>query len=163
LAGARRAISTPADGIPVLLWVLGVLGMLWADVPWWDRLNDLGSFHRLLVIPLLLSHFRRSGNGSQVVTGYLASCTVLLAFSLVTFAWPELHRPDNPGVPVRNQITQSAEFVVCAFGLGYVAVNAWRARHSGARLASSRSRWYFSPMCSSSRRRAPSSSSLLCF
>jgi O-antigen ligase len=66
-ADLRRVIATPAGGLPVLLWALGVLGMLWAEVPWADRLRDVGSFHRLLFIPLLLSHYRRSDNGPRIV------------------------------------------------------------------------------------------------
>ena len=48
----------------MLLWVLAAIGMLWAaDVSWHDRIGGLGKFHRLLVIPLLLIHFRRSERG----------------------------------------------------------------------------------------------------
>ena len=58
----RRAAGrvTPRCGFPALLWCLGVLGMLWAEVSWHDRLAGLGSFRRLLAIPLLLAQFRRS-------------------------------------------------------------------------------------------------------
>jgi O-antigen ligase len=135
LADLRRVISTPAGGLPLLLWALGVLGMLWADVPWADRLRDVSSFHRLLVIPLLLSHYRRSDNGWRIVTGYLASCTALLGLSLATKLWPDIWRPDNPGVPVHDQIAQSAEFVMCGFGLSYLAVDAMRAQKTGQAAA----------------------------
>src|SRR5262245_48587082 len=57
LAAVRREVSTPAGGLPVLLWALGALGMLWADASWSERLDGLGSFHKLLVIPLLLVQF----------------------------------------------------------------------------------------------------------
>jgi hypothetical protein len=67
LADLRRVIATPAGGFPVLLWGLGVLGMLWAEVPWADRLREVGSFHRLLFIPLLLSQYRWSANGQRIV------------------------------------------------------------------------------------------------
>src|SRR5690348_16380606 len=50
----KRALICPAGSFAVALWCLGVLGMLWADVSWHDRLAGLNSFHRLLAIPLLL-------------------------------------------------------------------------------------------------------------
>ena len=69
VASVRREGMTPAGGLPVLLWALGALGMLWADASWGDRLHGLGSFHKLLVIPLLLAQFRRSERGNWVVIG----------------------------------------------------------------------------------------------
>ena len=47
LASIRREVESAAGGLPVLLWCLGVVGMLWADVSWTERLHGLGSFHRL--------------------------------------------------------------------------------------------------------------------
>lgn len=32
IASVRREIMTPVGGVPVLLWALAVVGMLWADV-----------------------------------------------------------------------------------------------------------------------------------
>src|ERR1700736_843877 len=55
----KRALATPAGGFAVVLWCLGVVGMLWADVSWHDRFAGLDSFHRLLAIPLLLAQFQR--------------------------------------------------------------------------------------------------------
>src|SRR5690242_12871788 len=79
-AAVKRGLATAAGGLPVLLWCLGVIGMLWADVDWHGRLAGLNSFHRLLAIPLLLAQFRRSDNGIAVVCGFLiSSITVLLA------------------------------------------------------------------------------------
>src|SRR5436190_17682038 len=69
----RREIQSAAGGLPVLLWCVGVLGMLWADVSWAERFQGLGSFHRLLIIPLLLAQFRRSENGIPVIYGFLIS------------------------------------------------------------------------------------------
>jgi O-antigen ligase len=134
LAALRRVLATPAGGLPVLLWALGVLGMLWADVPWGDRFGGVGSFHRLLLIPLLLAHYRRSDSGRLVVGGYLLSCLALLGLSLATHLWPGIWRPDNPGVPVHNQITQSGEFMLCAFGLSQLTFDDWRS-HKPARAA----------------------------
>jgi len=130
-SGVRRELLTAAGGLPVLLFVLAAVGMLWADVPWRERFGGLDSFHRLLAIPFLLAQFRRSGNGRWAIYGFFASCTVLLIVSYIHAAW-RLWYPANlatifPGVPVKDYILQSGEFQLCAFGLGYVAVEAWRA------------------------------------
>ncbi|MFZ0986427.1 MAG: ligase, partial [Xanthobacteraceae bacterium] len=72
----KRALASPAGGFAVLLWCLGVMGVLWADVSWHDRFAGLDSFHRLLAIPLLLAQFRRSRNGIWVAFGFFISSIV---------------------------------------------------------------------------------------
>jgi len=116
--GLRRELVTAAGDLPVLLVALGVLGMAWADVSWAARWGGVGSFFKLLVIPLLLMQFRRSERGSWVLGGYAVSCVVLLVLS--TF----FHDPSKvDAVLVKNGATQSGEFVTCIFGLLYVAAD----------------------------------------
>jgi O-antigen ligase len=43
----RREVFTAAGGLPVLLWGLGAIGMLWADAGWAERFHGFSSFHRL--------------------------------------------------------------------------------------------------------------------
>jgi O-antigen ligase len=118
----KHALATPAAGFAVVLWCLGVVGMLWADVSWHDRVAGLGSFHRLLAIPLLLAQFRRSRNGIWVACGFFISSTALLIASYAiafTFGdrWPTY------GVPVHDTIFQGSVFLICAFGaFGYGAL-----------------------------------------
>src|SRR6202035_5250935 len=81
VADMRRELLTAAGGLPVLLWLLAAVGMLWADVPWAERIDGLGGFHRLLAIPLLLAQFRRSQCGPCAGYGFLISATALLALS----------------------------------------------------------------------------------
>jgi O-antigen ligase len=135
----RRELWTPAGGLPVLFWLLGVLGMLWADAPLRERLGGLDSFHRLLAIPLLLAQFRRSGNGRWVIIGFLASCAALLVVSYAHAVWRSWHPGPFPsiffpGIPVKDYILQSGEFQICVFGLAYAAVEAWRTRRPGLAL-----------------------------
>ena len=42
VASVRRELLTAAGGLPVLLWVLAAVGMLWADVSWAERIGSLG-------------------------------------------------------------------------------------------------------------------------
>ncbi|MGC2746886.1 MAG: hypothetical protein WA309_05415, partial [Pseudolabrys sp.] len=87
-ADIRREVSALAGGLPVLLVVLGVVGMLWADVTLLERWKGLDSFLKLLAIPLLFAQFRRSGNSEWVFVGYLASCVALLAATAVVMVTP---------------------------------------------------------------------------
>jgi O-antigen ligase len=128
----RREISTPAGGLPVLLWVLGVIGMLWAvDVPFKERLGGLSSFHKLLFIPLLMIQFRRSTRGAWVLIGYLASCSALLVASWADLLQRMLLRQpiwtqQFKGVVVKDYIAQDMEFVVCSFLFAALALRVWR-------------------------------------
>jgi O-antigen ligase len=122
-ATLRRELVSPAGGLPVVLWCLGVLGMFWADVSWHERLAGLGSFHRLLALPLLLAQFRRSENGIWVVCGFfVSSVAVLIASFTLVLAPPSWWKGVN-GVPVHDSIFQGTEFLICGFGaLGYAAL-----------------------------------------
>jgi O-antigen ligase len=112
----RGQLTTAAGGLPVLLVLLGALGVLWADVTWHDRLGGFGGFVRLLTIPLLMTQFSRSNGGRRVLVGFLASCVALLIASFLVTVWPWLHPrpPGNEGVPVKSYIVQSLEFAMCA-------------------------------------------------
>jgi O-antigen ligase len=131
----RRELTSAPGGLPVLLWLLAVAGMLWAPVSFPERIEGLGGFHKLLVIPLLLLQFRRSGRGMAVLYAFLASCTLLLIASWVLkILWDiepreGLYVPGKiPGIPVKDYIAQSTEFLVCAFGLLAVSFDVLRAR-----------------------------------
>ena len=76
VAAVRREVLSGAGGLPVLLWALGAIGMLWADVSWSERIAGLSGFHKLLFIPLLLAQFRRSGQARWAIIGFLASAVV---------------------------------------------------------------------------------------
>jgi hypothetical protein len=132
LGALRREIESLAGGLPVLLWVLAVLGLLWADVSWGERFGGLASFHKLLVIPVLLAQFRRSPNGMRVLIGFFASVLALLFVSWLLVLFPELWRTPQFGVPAKDYILQSEEFLICAFALLGIALDQaregrWRA------------------------------------
>lgn len=126
----RREIMSPAGGLPVLLFLLGVAGVLWADVSLLERWKGLDSFFKLLVIPLLLVQFRRSDRGTWVFVGYLYSCLALLVATAIVMAIPPLSAAlmHSDLVLVKNPATQSGEFVTCIFGLAYLAIDAFERR-----------------------------------
>jgi len=124
--GDRDILLTPAGGLPVLLVLLGIAGMAWADVSLAERWNGLESFLKLLFIPLLLVHFRRSDAGMHVLAGYAFSCVVLLLASYL-IAILNIRLTQDPGVPVKNAATQSGEFATCMLGVLWLAYD-WAAR-----------------------------------
>jgi O-antigen ligase len=131
LAAVRQEILTPAGGLPVLIWLFAAVAMLWADVAWADRVAGLGGFHKLLVIPLLLAQFRRSDRASWVLMAFLLSCALLLAVSYFLALWPGLTWRGvraGLGVPVKDYIAQSGEFVICVFVLLPIALSLTRTR-----------------------------------
>jgi O-antigen ligase len=129
LASVRRELASAAGGLPVLLWGAGALGMLWADVAWSERLGGLGGFNKLLIIPLVLARFRRSEHGMRVLQGFLWSMTAVLAASWALTLVPGLPWHGRmPGVPVKDYIIQSEEFLICGFALLDLALDRARAR-----------------------------------
>ncbi|MGA2126189.1 MAG: O-antigen ligase family protein [Xanthobacteraceae bacterium] len=137
-AALRREVATWAGGLPVLLWGLAVLGTLWSDASLAERLGGLASFHRLLVIPLLLARFRRSDGGGAVLIGFLISAVALLAASVLhALLWNRvgLHVGGQPGVPVKDYILQSGVFLICMFALLGLAADWWQGARRQAALA----------------------------
>jgi O-antigen ligase len=134
----RREVLTWAGATPVLLWLLAVVGLLWADASPGEKLGGLSAFHRLLVIPMLFAQSRRSEIGNSVLIGFLCSATLLLAASVTDaalFGWFSATQGKLPGVPVKDYISQSTIFVVCIFVLLDVAAERWRARRHRSALA----------------------------
>jgi O-antigen ligase len=133
-----------AGSLPVALWLLAVVGMLWAHAPLAERIDGLSSFHKLLAIPFLAIQFRDTGRGMWVLIGFLISCTAMLLVS-----WGLVLLPDLPwrgrqlivadrtiiGIPIKDYISQSAMFTLCIFGLAEGALLAWRKGHRRLALA----------------------------
>lgn len=126
----RRELTTATGGLPVLLVLFGLLGMLWADVTLFERWDGFESFLKLLVIPLLFVQFRRSDGGTRVFAGYLWSCIVLMVASTIVLAAPQLSASlmHYDYVLVKNAATQSGEFATCMFGLLFLGIHAFERR-----------------------------------
>jgi len=134
IAGLRRVVASPAGGLPILFWLLALIGMLWAsDVPMTERWGGLTSWFRFLVIPLLMFQFERSSRAPWVMNGFLLSCGTLLIFSWILIFVPTLPWPRNGGfgVPVKDYIAQTGEFAVCIFLLAGTALTAWQELRRG--------------------------------
>lgn len=126
-----NTLRRPACWLPLAFFALAVVGMLWADGPWSMRLLGVDPVAKLLAIPFLLYHFGRSQRSHWVFVAFLISCVLLMLASWgVLFApgWKMTHA-QIAGVPIKNSIDQSQEFVLCIFALAYLAARLLRQRH----------------------------------
>jgi O-antigen ligase len=119
LKDIRRDLTTFPGVTPVVLCLLGVLGMAWANIAWAERLGGADSFLKLLLIPLLLTQFRRSDRASWLLIGFVASCAVLLVLFWTT-AIRDLVVLRGAALPlqsIKNGTTEMSEFIICGFVL----------------------------------------------
>lgn len=128
----RDVMRYPAAFVPVALVALAAAGMLWADVPWKARGDGFESFARFLILPLLFVQYRESDRWRWVFGTFLVSCALLMTVSFIGVAVGEKFpwRFKSYGVPVRDYISQSGEFILCAAGLSYFARTAWTERRT---------------------------------
>ncbi len=123
-----RSLERPICVLPVAMFALAVVGTLWSDAPWGERIHAVGPTLRLLGLPLLFYHFERSARGAWVFIAFVASCALLTAGSWLVAFDPGLslkpyfsrgpYTPAN-GIVVKNYIDQSQEFVLCMVALAY--------------------------------------------
>lgn len=126
----RNLMKRPVCFLPVIFFMLALVGTLWSSAPWSTRLYSVGPAAKFLVIPLLIYHFQRSTRGTQVFLAFFLSCTCLMIYSWLVAIEPRLSLKPNAeyGVPLKNYIDQSQEFALCAVGVLYVIIQSWRDR-----------------------------------
>lgn len=114
-----QSLRRPVSALPIAFFCLAVVGTLWSDAAWGARLYAISPTAKLLMLPVLFSHFERSTRGNWVFNGFLVSCTLLMLMSWLVAYDPRLalkHEADY-GIPVKNYIDQSQEFALCAVAL----------------------------------------------
>jgi O-antigen ligase len=125
---AKRAICI----FPLALFVLAVIGTLWSDAAWGVRLHAISPTAKLLMLPLLFYHYRRSERAMWVFQAFLISCALLMVMSWIVKFDPSLAlKPKGfdrlePGVFVKNYIDQSQEFALCAVVLAFPVITRLR-------------------------------------
>lgn len=123
----RRSFSIPAGALPALLLLLAIAGVVWSAASPADQWGSIKIFARLMIIPVLFVQFQRSERGLWVGGAFLASCTLLLIVSWLFWLFPAFGPAGRaPGLPVRDYVVQSGEFLICAFALGHLSFDAWR-------------------------------------
>jgi O-antigen ligase len=119
-------IATPAAAIPVALYALIVIGMLWSPTPFAPG-GGVGHYAKLLLIPVAMACAFTPRQGLQIGYGFLAGSLVVLALSFLSFFvhLPPPFHPVSDGVPMKDNAVQSGCFALCAFGLALGGVSAW--------------------------------------
>jgi O-antigen ligase len=125
-----QSLKRPICALPIALFMLAALGMLWSDALWAERLYSVGPATKLLALPVLFYHFQRSTRGMWMFVAFLVSCTLLMAMSWIVAFDPRLALKPGAqyGVPVKNSIDQSQEFALCAVALAYPIITLLRAK-----------------------------------
>jgi hypothetical protein len=140
LGGLPRSLLRPVSLLPLALFALALIGMLWSEGAWPERLQTLGQASKFLVLPLLIYHFERSPRGSWIMIAFLSSCIALMLVSFVVAFEPSLSlklyltRAEykvESGIAVKNYIDQSQEFALCALALVYPAARLFRSGRPG--------------------------------
>jgi O-antigen ligase len=133
-----HSLARPECVLPIALFLLAVVGTLWAaDIPWAARLRGINPTAKLLAIPFLIFHFEQSSRGRWVFAGFLISCTVLMLASWMSLMVPTLTPTSSlhPGVPVKNYIDQSQAFALCAVVIAWPALELFRERRFASSIA----------------------------
>jgi O-antigen ligase len=132
VAALWRSLRRPVSAVPIGLFLLALVGMLWSDASWGARLHAVSPAAKLLVLPLLFYHFERSERGVAVFIAFLASCALMVPMSWAVAFHPglSLKPPDEAarGIFVKNYIDQSQEFALCAVALAYPIIMLLRGR-----------------------------------
>ena len=132
-----RSLKQPICALPLALFALAAVGVLWSDASWGTRLHALGPAIKLLFLPVLFHHFERSSRGMWVFVAFLVSCTLLMVVSWVVMFEPGLAlKRDVPerGIFVKNHIDQGQEFALCAVALAYPIYQLFREKKTGLAL-----------------------------
>jgi O-antigen ligase len=128
-----RSLKQPICALPLALFALAAVGVLWSDASWGTRLYALGPAIKLLFLPVLFHHFERSARGMWVFVAFLVSCTLLMVVSWVVMFDPSLAlKQDVPerGIFVKNHIAQGQEFALCAVALAYPIYQLFREKRT---------------------------------
>jgi O-antigen ligase len=130
-----RSVKQPIAAVPIALFLLAVVGMLWSPAPWGERLYAVGPTLKLLMLPLLFYHFERSERGRWIFIAFLVSCALLSVMSWIVAFHPNLSlKPPayaERGIFVKDYIDQSQEFALCAVALAYPIITLLRERRIG--------------------------------
>jgi O-antigen ligase len=113
---------------------LALAGTLWADGPWRDRFLGVSPLLKFLVLPFLVYHFSRSRRSHWVLWAFVSSCALLLLASSIVVLEPQwnISHQGVAGVPVKNSIDQSYEFVLCIFVLAGMLLELFNERRLAA-------------------------------
>lgn len=109
-----RSLALPACALPLALFVLADIGVLWSDGPWELGVQAVNPVSKLLLLPLLLYHFRRSDRAPWVLMSFAMSSAVMMMLSWVALADPSTLAA---ALPVEQALGSHQPFTLCALAL----------------------------------------------
>jgi len=108
-----RSLALPACALPLALFALADIGVLWSDAPWEAGVRAINPMSKLLLIPFLFHHYRRSERAGWVFVGFFVSSMLLTMLS-----WIASIDPANlPGLQIIPGLDQHQPFALCALAL----------------------------------------------
>jgi O-antigen ligase len=127
VARFRATLRSAAGYLPVALFALILIGVLWSMQPYGLAIRSVSPYAKLLLIPLVIATSFTPRQTLQIGCGFLAGCVVVLVISWVSLLWPSgpWYWFKSPGVPVKDNAVQSGCFALCAFGLAIGTVRTW--------------------------------------
>jgi len=126
-----QSLTRPISALPIALVLLALVGTLWSQAPWAERLHGINPTAKLLVLPFLFHHFERSTRSAWIFTAFLVSCALLSLMSWLVLFAPNLSLkapPHDPGIFIKDYINQSQEFTLCAVALALPLLRLLRER-----------------------------------
>ncbi|CCD92397.1 conserved membrane hypothetical protein [Bradyrhizobium sp. ORS 375] len=127
-----RSLALPACALPLALFVLADIGVLWSDGPWEFGLQAVNPVSKLLLLPLLLQHFRRSDRVLWVLIGFVLSSAIMMMLSWVALADPSTL---TAALPVEQALGRHQPFTLCALALVGPALVGYLRGQTGAAFA----------------------------
>lgn len=122
----RHILRFPAAALPVAIFVLLAISMLWSPQPFGP--GGVSHYAKLLLIPIVMAGTYSHRQAMHIAYGFAAACMVLLVLSYASLSWDS--GPwgwfKGPGVPVKDNAVQSTCFSLCAFGLGIYSIQLLR-------------------------------------
>ena len=118
--------ATPAAAVPVVLYLLMLIGMSWSPTPFAPG-GGVAHYAKLLLIPVAMASSFTPRQAFQIGYGFLAGCLVVLVLSFLSFfiLLPPPFRHAMDGVPLKDNAVQSGCFALCAFALALGGVSVW--------------------------------------
>lgn len=124
------SLKHPICAFPLSLFAVAVAGMFWSEVSWSASLWSVGPAVKLLFLPGLFHHFKRSSRSMWVFAAFAISSAVLMMLSWIVWFDPQfkITATVDAGVPVKNYIDQTQELALCLFAVAPFAWTLVRAR-----------------------------------
>jgi O-antigen ligase len=76
-----QSLKRPASVLPLAFFALAIVGTLWSEGAWPDRIHGISPVAKLVAIPFLFYHFGRSRRGTWVFVAFFVSCALLMGLS----------------------------------------------------------------------------------